>query len=110
MFPSAEFRAPAEEKLARISSHFGSAQLAASNARRSGPLWDARPNGGNLPRLSPADSLRSASATTNRACLPRLARRAHRRGCSPGSLIGAKTDILALNLRIRHGQDKNKPQ
>jgi len=69
----------------------------APNARRPGPLWDARPNSDNLPRLSPAGSLLGASATTYRACFPRLAGRAqHRHGCSAGSLIDAQTGYFAL--------------
>ena len=72
---------------------------AASHARRPGPLWDARPNGDNLPRLSPAHALCSASATADRACLPRLAGRAqHYHGCCPGSLIGAKTGHFCATL------------
>ena len=56
--------------------HLGSTQFAASNAGRPSTLRDPRQNGDNLPRFSPADPLRNASAAAYRACLPRLCRRA----------------------------------
>jgi hypothetical protein len=58
-----------------------------------------RPSRPARARLSPADSLLSSSATTYRACLPRLSDRAQRRHrCCPGSLIDAETGHFCTTL------------